>query len=482
MILKVRKVSAASRPVTGWLLLVLFMLCCGKCPAVRPPAVYAEIPAEELLGGGRFSFFDEPLTLRFTLVPDPYAHEFTGVVLRAQSSGVREDRIILDWRRGGGQSLLLTSGDKVQRLDIEGDIFSHGPVEFIVGINFKRSLTTIQVADTTFTTGVLGFNINDGYKFFLLPGAPADSRGRAVIEASGFSASTPRLTAGKTQTWHWLVAVIVVDLLFFWGVHIARSRRRRRLAREHYAAMSAANSAAATPAEVELPHRGAIYLLGGFHVYDRAGEDITRKFSPLVRELLALLILYSSGKGISSEKMRELLWYDKDEAAARNNRAVNLGKLRALLDTVGDYEISNQTGYWRITFHSLFVDYLQWRAAVGRGENVNTVIALVGGGGLLPEEDHPWLDDFKSDFADKTIDLLLGQASASQDQTATARMADAVFTLDPVNEQALYLRCRAYMAAGKHNAAKGLYDRFAKQYESLYGEPYSGSIRELTEH
>ncbi|MCK7531345.1 MAG: hypothetical protein MZV63_10075 [Marinilabiliales bacterium] len=63
------------------------------------------------------------------------------------------------------------------------------------------------------------------------------------------------------------------------------------------------------------------------------GTDITRKFTPLLKELF-LLILFNSIKndmGISNEKIIEILWHGFSESSANNNKAVNIAKLRAIL-------------------------------------------------------------------------------------------------------------------------------------------------------
>ena len=86
--------------------------------------------------------------------------------------------------------------------------------------------------------------------------------------------------------------------------------------------------------------RSAISLLGTFNVRDKEGNDITSNFTPRLKSLLVLLILYTekNEKGILTRKMTEMLWSDKDEIAARNNRNVTLRKLRVLLEEVGDVE------------------------------------------------------------------------------------------------------------------------------------------------
>ena len=91
-------------------------------------------------------------------------------------------------------------------------------------------------------------------------------------------------------------------------------------------------------------------MLNGFQVINRDLKDITGKFTPIMRQLLSVIILYSNqnNKGISNIKLKELLWYDKSEESFSNNRSVNIRKIRLLLEEVGDTEISSANRYWYI--------------------------------------------------------------------------------------------------------------------------------------
>ncbi len=83
-------------------------------------------------------------------------------------------------------------------------------------------------------------------------------------------------------------------------------------------------------------------------------------FTPRLKSLLVLLILYTEKrtKGILTRKMTEMLWSDKDEIAARNNRNVTLRKLRVLLEEVGDVEVISDGGFLKIRWNeNVFCDY-----------------------------------------------------------------------------------------------------------------------------
>ena len=52
----------------------------------------------------------------------------------------------------------------------------------------------------------------------------------------------------------------------------------------------------------------SIFLFGQFQIIDREGNDITRLFTPLLKELLLVIAIYSirNGRGISSEGLNEI--------------------------------------------------------------------------------------------------------------------------------------------------------------------------------
>lgn len=87
--------------------------------------------------------------------------------------------------------------------------------------------------------------------------------------------------------------------------------------------------------------RASISLCGCFNVRDKDGNDITSNFTPRLKHLLILLILYTekNEQGILASKTTEILWPEKEETSARNNRNVNLRKLRVLLESIGDVEV-----------------------------------------------------------------------------------------------------------------------------------------------
>ena len=226
----------------------------------------------------------------------------------------------------------------------------------------------------------------------------------------------------------------------------------------------------------------AIYLFGEMQVFDQEGNDLTRQFSPLLKQLFLLIILHSlkNNRGISSEKLNEILWFDKDEKSARNNRSVNIAKLKALLDKTGGCNLGKETGYWKIDVdpQNIRVDYLDYllivqnREAVNR-EAVEALIDITRRGSLLSDVEYPWLDTFKSDTSNHVIDTYLHFARHNAaDPELMISLADYIFHFDAVNEDAMIIKCKALAQLGKHSLARNTFASFQKEYKHLYGQDF----------
>lgn len=234
----------------------------------------------------------------------------------------------------------------------------------------------------------------------------------------------------------------------------------------------------------------AIFLFGNFQVFDRDGNDLTKLCTPLVRELLLLILLYTlrGESGISSEKLNEILWFDKSEKDARNNRSVNIAKLRNILERIEVCQISKDTGYWKIdiNYEQVYVDYQQYLAILNGKESdtekVNRLIAIVHRGGLLLNTDYPWLDDFKSEISNEVISLFLKVANEldlNQDPELMIQITNGVLDFDSVNEEAIILKCKSLALLGRHTLAKSAFDKFVKEYKLIYGEDFDKSFRAI---
>ena len=237
--------------------------------------------------------------------------------------------------------------------------------------------------------------------------------------------------------------------------------------------------------------RASISLLGCFNVRDKDGNDITSNFTPRLKHLLILLILYTekNAQGILASKTTEILWPEKEETAARNNRNVNLRKLRVLLESIGDMEVMIENNFLRIKWGTgVFCDYHTLITCTKQFEQekseelLNRSLEILLYGPLLPNTILDWLDDFKDDYSSYSIDLLknlLDIEISRNHQDMIIRLADIMFLHDPLNEEALAAKCSVLVTQGKKGIARNLYDRFCKEYHDSMGETYKVPFADL---
>ena len=249
--------------------------------------------------------------------------------------------------------------------------------------------------------------------------------------------------------------------------------------------------ASSSPVAPDVNPRSAIYLFGDLQVFDTEGGDLTKQFSPLLKQLFLLIFLNSlkNKRGISSEKLNETLWFDKDEKSARNNRSVNIAKLKALLDKTGGCNLSKETGYWKIDVDpsAVRVDYVDYLSIIDNRERVTkkaveALAAITQRGSLLHDVEYSWLDPFKSDVSNHVIDTYLHFARQdASDPEFMIMLADYIFYFDSVNEDAMTIKCRALVQLGKHSLARNTYVSFVKDYRQIYGEDFQQDFQRVVQ-
>lgn len=242
--------------------------------------------------------------------------------------------------------------------------------------------------------------------------------------------------------------------------------------------------------------RSAISLLGTFNVRNKNGEDITSTFTPRLKSLLLLLILHTekNPKGILTKKVTDMLWPDKNEVSARNNRNVTLRKLRVLLEEVGDAEVISEGGFLKMKWkENVFCDYraalhcmelFQKNEAQKDEALLNRMLDLLLYGPLLSNTIVDWLDEFKDAYSSLSIDLLKNLLDIEQmrsNNEMVLRITDILFLHDPLNEEALAAKCSVLFSEGKKGIAKSVYDRFCKEYRDSLGEDYTVPLSKLCE-
>jgi two-component SAPR family response regulator len=240
-------------------------------------------------------------------------------------------------------------------------------------------------------------------------------------------------------------------------------------------------------------HVQSVCLFGGFWVADKNGNDVTKDFTPLLKQLFLLIVLhtYKDGKGISSSKLKDLLWFDKSEESAKNNRGVAISKLRQIFEHVGNISIKSYNSYWTVEMgEDVYCDYseaLYLIDELSKGKELNIdhlkrLLALLSKGELLPSLQVEWVDPFKSDFSNNLMDILF-ELSKKHEVAGNPQLcidvADAIFIQDSLNEDALQLKCAALVKMGRNKLSEKVYGAFAKEYKLLFGTDFRTSFEQI---
>jgi DNA-binding SARP family transcriptional activator len=205
--------------------------------------------------------------------------------------------------------------------------------------------------------------------------------------------------------------------------------------------------------------------------------------------LLILLFTHKNNKGISSDKITEYLWLDKSKTSARNNRAVNIAKLKTILAEIGEIELTKKTGYWKIIYSNMdvkcdYTDFLQITSSNSNltKQSVNRLVEISKKGPFLLNDNYEWLDDFKSEVSDRivaTLELFALKCDIKSDAEFVLQLVDCIFNFDRSNEEAMIIKCKAEYYLGRHSLAKLTFDNFIKEYKILYNEEYKRSFNEI---
>jgi two-component SAPR family response regulator len=239
--------------------------------------------------------------------------------------------------------------------------------------------------------------------------------------------------------------------------------------------------------------KNTIFLFGDLQLFTPEGNEITKYFTPLLKELFLVIVLYSIklDRGVSSEKLNEILWFDKSEKSARNNRAVNIAKLKSLLDKMGNCHLSKDTGYWKIEidYSKIIVDYHNYLNIVSNKSKLNKqkiiqLTHITQRGNFLSNIEYEWLDNYKSEVSNEITDsyiLFANSVQIADDPEFLIKLANDIFYFDPVNEDAMIIKCKALAHIGKHSLAKQTFENFNKEYKVIYGESFSRDFNSILE-
>lgn len=237
----------------------------------------------------------------------------------------------------------------------------------------------------------------------------------------------------------------------------------------------------------------SINLLGNFHIFDKDGTNITANLSPTITHILVLIILYSvkNTQGISTQELTDILWYDKDSDSARNNRNVNMSKLRLILKNVGNIELVNNNSYWLLNFGKevscdyknvmYLIDFINKQRTIS-SEIIGEFLSMASKGTLLPNLHEEWFDDYKGAYTNSLIETLTKLSCNEEiknDFGLLFKISEIILLHDNIDEDAAKLKVFALYNLGKKGQAKQYYEKFLDNYRNIMADEYKESFEQF---
>lgn len=234
--------------------------------------------------------------------------------------------------------------------------------------------------------------------------------------------------------------------------------------------------------------KNAIYLWGGFAIFDGAGKDLSSLFSPKIKELFLLILLHSGEeeKGIDTQRIQELIWPGHDKANAKNAKGVTMGRLRGALEGMS-IEIKAESGKWKVLKdEGIYFDYFDaLQVMSGLSERftaygLERLLLILKRGSFLPGIEVSWLDEYKGKLNHQVTSCLMNTIPFVDDLEQKVVIADAVLQVDDLHEHAVKEKIIVLVALGKHGLAKEQHEKFANRFKDLYQEDFKRSFKEMS--
>jgi len=241
------------------------------------------------------------------------------------------------------------------------------------------------------------------------------------------------------------------------------------------------------------PHE-QICCFGGLKVIGSDQNDVSKKFSPKIKQLFVLILLNSVGgrKGIGSKDMSDCLWPGMSPQNAKNIRGTNIQNLKALLSNCSGVKLVFQDKLWLLEFaDDYFIDYSfveAWLNAPDLNDvdqiasQLPELLSILKKGTLFPNMSESWVDPYIDRMSNRIIEFGLNLFRLLPEEkydVLLLEVAEVISINDLLNEPALRKKISILTRQGKLSLAHSVFDNFGKLYFELYQEKYSVDFKSL---
>lgn len=230
----------------------------------------------------------------------------------------------------------------------------------------------------------------------------------------------------------------------------------------------------------KLPVQNAVYILGEFKIFDQQGVEISEKISNKLKQLFLSLILFGTDeKGISNEKLTSIHWKYYSQKSARNNRNVNIKKLRDIFSGISGIKIESVLNHWILTIEkNVFCDYFYILHKIKQNyhpenlDELKTFEEILNPAPFEYAGDLTWVDSLRSYFISSLSEYLMQMVNTyrnTETHDGVIKACNIILNFDPLNEEVLRIKIETLIGIKKINQAYNEYHAFSKEYEKMYG-------------
>ncbi|MDO5608317.1 MAG: hypothetical protein Q4G08_07685 [Capnocytophaga sp.] len=429
----------------------------------------------------KYYYFNDKAAITFSVEGYEKLQRFTEYVVSIESNNDQERSFIFSWEQEEKEQIevfyLYDKNVLTHIFPLDSELQSIDCQLYLDVINHHL---TLRIANHEWQIPEPNLIPHNGYKIVCNLSKNPHSK---TIYMADMVLMTSENTDKKSRLWWWIFGIIMVDVIVF--VLYLLLRKKKKEAKPN--SETIIHGISKRSDKNKLPEEKAVYLLGDFKVYDQKGANIASLFSPILKEIFVVLIVKSAENGISTDKIIDLIWGGTQDKKAKNSRAVYFSRLRNLLEKIGNAQLTNENGKWMLSMDDVFVDYWQFRKAVSndlKNEEWELFLQLISKGTLLKSADYQWISNYQASVSDISLHILSSYIEASKptiDPQFSIDLANIINQFDTLNEDALIIKCKSYITLGQHSKAKEVYDKFANDYQQIYGESFSKSFNEIKE-
>ena len=233
----------------------------------------------------------------------------------------------------------------------------------------------------------------------------------------------------------------------------------------------------------------ALYLFGNFSIRDRNNKDISYMLSARLKQAFLLILRHSpKDDGISTQELSELLWPDKSEDKVKNSRGVTLNNLRKILNELDGIKLVHEKGLYKLIFdQNFYCDYARCLEIVEDKEiekNMEELTSIIYRGKFLKSTGNQLFDPFK-EHVERILEpvLLIGMEKSynAGNYYITIALCEALFYIDPLNEEVLSYIVKALSKLRMNDEAKRQYLFFVAEYKNMTGNDYPKTFAKIKE-